>query len=322
MNRCKPVIGISVLALLLFFTSDFAIAGNRSRPDLATNTKASGTKTEKKAFSLSIDVAQDMLSAKIKKAPLEAVLEELKQKTDLTIEVNGSLADETISVEFDPLPLEKGLHTLFRNKSYILTYTKVIPEDGSAPQFRVEGIKVAGKSTMPPLSPFDEERVRREWPQESFRQYAEETPDPTINEADNAAIEEDQPTSSPGFPLRGGTLTTPRNVNPPNVSVVPPTTHTTPPANTEETETSEVSNQEEEEEEPSIDTLKTRAISSADVDIRMDAMSELADRTGLDAISILRQAATSDPDSYVRGYAQDLIQQVQDDASDADSGEE
>jgi hypothetical protein len=261
MSRYQSTMGIGVLALLLFFTSSFAMGGNENRPGLTPDTRM-----EKKPFLLAIDIDKDMLSAKIKKAPLEAVLEELKQKTHLTIEVNGSLAGETVSVEFDPLPLEKGLHTLLRNKSYILTYSRVVSEDGSAPQFRVEGIKVAGKGTMSPLSPLNEEPGRRGWPQESFRQHSEGIPDP----------------------------------------IAPPA----PPANTEETKP-EVSDHEE---EPSIDTLKTTIISSSDADTRMNAIDDLAYRTGRDAVSILKQVAKSDPDSDVREYAQDLIEQVEEDS--------
>ncbi|MEK7285917.1 MAG: HEAT repeat domain-containing protein [Nitrospirota bacterium] len=233
MKRYQATIGVSLFFFLLSIAITFAMEGNK---DLQSEVPE-----EKTEF---FTIQNNRLSAKIKKTPLQTVLEELKKKTDLAIEVDGSLIDETVSVEFDSLPLEHGLRTLLRNKSYLLIYTEANFADDSALQrqpenrLRVEGMKIVGKKAMPASSSLEEDRFWEEPFQESLNQ--------------------------------------------------------------------------------SVEVLTAAAVSNFNPHVRMQAMEELGEKTGLAAIPTFKQIVAFDLDSDVRNFAQEMLEQIEEDFSYSD----
>lgn len=110
------------------------------------------TKAEAKSeMSLFISVEGDRLTAKIEYYPLREVLKRLSQMTALEVILPGAIGEKMVSVEFEGLSLENGLHRILNGENYTLTYA--IPGSRKDPRTpaKVIGIRVIPKDGRSPM---------------------------------------------------------------------------------------------------------------------------------------------------------------------------
>ena len=330
MDRSQSSVIVTLFIVFLLFSELFAAGGDKKQPvSLPVKTVLTLTVT-----------GGDTVSAKIQKAPVKDVLQELANQTDLVIEVDGSVEGEFISAEFDPLPLEEGIQNLLRNKSYVLVYKEVPSPTGSAPLLRVEGIKVTGTG-KPGELPLRIENANRDkgFVSPAPTTLTSEPPLPSRPQDDlkketrgfifSAPYQPTNPqTTNPAFPGPG---VRERNIGSGNTNMSrdagqsttsSPSGHTTtiPPStdintiltNKNATHESQSSDENDEESEPSIATLTKIATTDPDPETRMNALEDLvySEEGGLKIIATLEQVALSDSDSEVRERARDLIESV------------
>lgn len=62
------------------------------------------------------------MSAEIQGAPLRDILEKLKKEKGIWFKCDASLLEETVSIKFEDLPLQKGLRRIFSNVSHCLVF--------------------------------------------------------------------------------------------------------------------------------------------------------------------------------------------------------
>jgi len=89
------------------------------------------------------------LSAKIVTVSLINVLEKLAQLTNVETSLDRSVANETVSAEFNNLPLEEGIRRILQGKSYALTYARTSFSNGRTPVPKVVEIRVVSKNSGP-----------------------------------------------------------------------------------------------------------------------------------------------------------------------------
>jgi hypothetical protein len=96
----------------------------------------------------------DRLSVQLRNAPWAVVLQELERHTGIRIRVKGSLP-ETLTQEFEALPLEQGLRQLFRKVTSIFFYAPGPPAGTAAAQLTEVWLvpRDEGGAPRPPSSP-------------------------------------------------------------------------------------------------------------------------------------------------------------------------
>jgi hypothetical protein len=92
-----------------------------ARPGDAPKTRDQGQATREATLRPAIELHGDRLSARARNAPWAAVLQELERQTGIPIRAVGPLTG-TLTHEFEALPLEQGLHRLFRGANLVLFY--------------------------------------------------------------------------------------------------------------------------------------------------------------------------------------------------------
>jgi len=326
----KKQVGI-VIVVLIFLVS----VGQSFSEEKKGKVEASG-KTEKVGksqpivlpakvpFSL-IVTGGDTLRAKIQKVQLWEVLEELASQTGLSMEIDQVVGRELISAEFDPMPLEEGIQNLLRNKNYILTYTEIPSTDGSVSTLRVDGIKVSGVSGISgKIDASSLHRLREE------NMTNEIVPMPTGQEEalrlsqDKAAVSDQirketsgiiHPFLVPARPMNPNTV--PASPGNTTLGVIPATKggNTTGNISSGNSEAGQNANSEDDEDYPSIASLTNTVTTNPDRDARLDAMEDLAYEGGLGIIPTLQQVARSDADSEIRTRAQELIEEIKEEAA-------
>jgi len=340
----KLGVAVGVLVSLLSFGQGFAVEGDKK------GDKNQPVGIAKNVFSLTV-TGGDTLRAKIKKVPLEAVLQELANQTDLLIEVDRSVGQQLISAEFDSLPLEEGVKSLLRNKNYVLMYKEVPSTDGSPPVVRVEGIRVAGVGGMgvSPLFPIQREGPKGEPFPITTREESGASDDPrtdnaTINPMDRKYGVIYTPPVPPRNAQPGTTNSAPGRVTSPNGSSYnsrgadtdqtiysPPqrtdTTYTNPDISGRTTvvntdisgRTTVVIPADKSDQNSDISFFANIVQTSSDHDAQADALDEiegLATDGRMDAIPVLQHIARSHADSDIRERAQDIIEYIHESTSD------
>ncbi len=76
-----------------------------------------------------IQFANDLLTVKVKDAPLKELLQEIARQSGLSIVWSG-LLDGEITIEFHQLSLDKGLHRILSHQSFAVNYAQKTPEEG------------------------------------------------------------------------------------------------------------------------------------------------------------------------------------------------
>ncbi len=71
---------------------------------------------------ISIDSTQQKISAYLENAPLDRVIEKIKQEKRIWIKGQGYLEGRKISVEFKALPFEKGLKRLLSTVNHAIVF--------------------------------------------------------------------------------------------------------------------------------------------------------------------------------------------------------
>lgn len=282
-------------ALLLFlFTSGPAWAAQQSDKKLP----------ELEERSLTLVFEGDTIGAEIKQARLEDVLTEIALKTNLSIAVEGSIADENVSAIFDPIPVEEGLHAILRNKNYVLMYSEVARAAGSSPQFKVDGIKVVGNGygAPPPIFRSGLERDPSR-PQQVERGEGVSKVGET---AGNDPFQETMPQHSiaPFFPPS-------RHFSPHESGGVAPYKTPEAPAGSVKAINPSRRSHHSGEQQQNTEVLISPNKSSHEI---IDDLEVLADEKGMAAIPFLSQVANSNSDPDFREYARYLIQSIQEDA--------
>jgi hypothetical protein len=91
----------------------------------------------------------NLLSAKIETVSLREVTERLAQLTKIEISLDRSIGNETVTAEFENLPLKEGIQRILQGKSYALIYAPA--PLGSLPAPKVAGIRVLSKGAGPSM---------------------------------------------------------------------------------------------------------------------------------------------------------------------------
>jgi hypothetical protein len=104
-------------------------------------------------------IHDNLLSAKIETVSLTKVLERLAQLTLIESSLDGSIGNETVTVEFENLPLEEGIRRILQGKSYALTYSQTSFSRGDAALPKVVGIRVVPKGAGPNTAKRDADSV-------------------------------------------------------------------------------------------------------------------------------------------------------------------
>jgi hypothetical protein len=214
----------------------------------------------------------DHLSAAIENLPLRDVLEKLSRLTDIEVSLEGSVGDESVTVEFKNLPLEDGIRRILQGKSFALTYTQTSFSKGHAALPKVVGIRVVpkgagqsiNKESADSVIPFSSSDTR-ERPPESLEARTREALPPPESATASGLRDQDPKVREAILEKLGQTGQT-----------VP------------------------------VEPLAEMALTDASPALRMDALELLAEKGGDAALDSLKQAL-QDPDPGVRGLAQGLL---------------
>lgn len=106
--------------------------------------------------SFDLTFRDNLLNAKIETVSLKEVLERLSRLTNIEISLEKSVGDETVTVEFKNLPLEEGILRILQGKSYALTYDQNPFLKGRRVLPKVVGIRVVPEGAG---SSMDKERA-------------------------------------------------------------------------------------------------------------------------------------------------------------------
>jgi hypothetical protein len=97
-------------------------------------------------------VEDNLLTLKLKDAPLEKVLTEIAHQAGIQITVYGPM-EEYLSAEFSGLPMEKGLRRLMRDFNYVLIYGAEKGKRGDPPIKELMIYAKEGKGPHKRISP-------------------------------------------------------------------------------------------------------------------------------------------------------------------------
>ncbi len=234
---------------------------------------AGGAGTEARSgTSYVLTLQHDHLSAAIENLPLRDVLEKLSRLTDIEVSLEGSVGDESVTVEFKNLPLEDGIRRILQGKSFALTYTQTSFSKGHAALPKVVGIRVVpkgagqsiNKESADSVIPFSSSDTR-ERPPESLEARTREALPPPESATASGLRDQDPKVREAILEKLGQTGQT-----------VP------------------------------VEPLAEMALTDASPALRMDALELLAEKGGDAALDSLKQAL-QDPDPGVRGLAQGLL---------------
>jgi len=258
-SRAKSWVLLSTGGLLLFFLLSW-VGGVRD----ASASEASFVLTLK----------GHLLNAKIKTVSLKEVLERLSRLANIEVSLEKSVGDETVTVEFENLPLEEGIMRILQGKSYALTYARnpfskgrrvlpkvvairVVPEGAGSSMDRERAdsvILLPGSSeTGIPTETLEGRMGDALFPRDSDKGLGLRDQDPRVREAALEMLGQgDQPLP--------------------------------------------------------VDSLAGMVLTDKSPHLRMDAMSLLAEKGGDGALDTLRQAIR-DPDPGVSGLAMGLLEE-------------
>jgi hypothetical protein len=102
-----------------------------ARPGEGLDLQAQGQPVQRTTSRPAIELRRNLLSVRLHNIPWETVLNEIQHQTGIMIQVEGRIAG-TLTQEFQDLPLEKGLRTLFRDTNLAFFYAAGTIEDTSA----------------------------------------------------------------------------------------------------------------------------------------------------------------------------------------------
>ncbi len=105
---CLPLLGLD--SPWIWGVREPGVRSSRSRED--SDTQAPGRVG-------TIDLTDGLLTVSVQDVPLKEVLEEVARQSDLTLEGHASMTDR-VTILFDRVPFESGLHLLVRGQRYLL----------------------------------------------------------------------------------------------------------------------------------------------------------------------------------------------------------
>jgi hypothetical protein len=216
----------------------------------------------------------NLLSANIQAISLKEVLQRLSQLTQIESCLDGSIGNESVTVEFENLPLEEGIRQILQGKSYALTYTQTSFQRGDTTLPKLMGIRVVPKGAIPPLgnersdssAPFSGSGPREDRPHSVAAQTAEASLPP--DDATDSGLRDQDPR------VREAALESLGRSDRP----IP------------------------------FDPIAEISRTDENPVLRMDALELLAEKGGDAALDPVREAL-KDPDPEVRGLAQGLMEE-------------
>ncbi len=161
-------------------------------PGKAESSNGSGTNSE-----LNVRVERELLTVKVKNAPLESVLKEISKQASIRI-VYRAHGEELITVEFSGVPLEKGLKRLSRDVNVAIIYGQKRSNAQEADIIKIIIYSKSGRGSVKTIEPPKKRtarRTRKTPPRKSKNNFIEalghEDPDVRENAADRLMAYQD-----------------------------------------------------------------------------------------------------------------------------------
>jgi len=116
-------------------------------------------------FTLSVD--NNSLTFKGNGAYLGEVLEELRQQTQIKVQIAGSAAEEKVLVSFEEVPMAQGIKLLLKGRNYVLTYAEPVTRNAALTSQKVSEIRVLpdaeeAANAVPEKQPTSEKQSNKE----------------------------------------------------------------------------------------------------------------------------------------------------------------
>jgi hypothetical protein len=131
-----------------------------ARPSEELALQAQGQPVQRTSPRPAIELRGDLLSVRLRNVPWQAVLTEIQRQTGIMIHVEGRMAG-ALTQEFESLPLEKGLRTLFRDANVAFLYAAGAAEAATVdtlsriwlfPRERIRGDAGLSRRSVPELA--------------------------------------------------------------------------------------------------------------------------------------------------------------------------
>jgi hypothetical protein len=118
-NRCCASRSLNCIFLSLWLVAG-QLTATEAQTDLRTGLLADG-QLSKDAQSVAIDVDGNELAVRLKSAPLDEVLKEIGRRASFGVTLRGTVWNN-VSMEFQGVSLEAGLHKLLQGYGLVLVY--------------------------------------------------------------------------------------------------------------------------------------------------------------------------------------------------------